>query len=137
MHVEPTWQTLKQEIKKLGFGTGHSEASWNRELSRTLGLRSVPSLVGIVNGAVHHFSGEYTIKNLREFVRKLIPARLITPVNRDNFNSTMQDALSENKVFALFVTSRPTISLRFQMPCFQMNFFVKCATINTSKFELL
>jgi hypothetical protein len=135
MHVEPVWQSLKQEIKKLGFGTGHSEASWNRELSRTLGLKSVPSLVGIVNGVVYHFSGEYSIKNMREFVRKLVPSKLVARVSRDDFNSTMQDALSENKVFALFVTSRPTISLRFQMPCFQMNSFIKCATVNTSKFK--
>lgn len=82
MNVESTWEQLKQEIKNIGFGAGHSDASWNRELSKMLGISSVPSIVGVINFKVYHFHGEFTIKNLREFVRKLIPTKLITEVFR-------------------------------------------------------
>ena len=64
-----------------GFGAGHSDASWNRELAKTLGISTVPSIVGIINGRVVHFRGDYTLKNLKEFVRKLIPARITVEVS--------------------------------------------------------
>ena len=80
MSVENVWQSFKQEIKNIGFGAGHSDASWNRELSKNLGINTVPSITGIVNGRIHHFRGEISLKNLREFARRLIPAKLTTEV---------------------------------------------------------
>ena len=65
---------------KLGFGVGHSDASWNRELSRNLGINQVPSIVGIINGRIHHFRGEFSLKNLREFARKLMPPKVVIEV---------------------------------------------------------
>lgn len=116
-----------------GFGAGHSDASWNRELARILGISTVPSIVGIVNGRVYHFHGsDFTTKQLREFARKLIPARTVALVNQDNINSTLTHTIAENRVFALFVSNANQLTLRFQVPCFQLSNFIKCAYIKQS-----
>lgn len=132
--MDNVWQALKQEIKNVGFGAGHSDASWNRELTRILGVNTVPSIVGIVNGRIHHFRGEYTIKNMREFVRSLLPARLVTEVEKNSLNETIKNTINDNKVFALFLSHSNQISLRYQMPCLQMVNFIKCASIKLGNF---
>ena len=78
MSVDNVWQTFKQEIKSIGFGAGHSDASWNRELAKVLGISTVPSIVGVIDGRIVHFRGEYTLKNMREFARRHIPQKLVT-----------------------------------------------------------
>ena len=135
INVESTWEQLKQEIKNIGFGAGHSDASWNRELSKMLGISTVPSIVGVINFKIYHFNGEFTIKNLREFVRKLIPNKLITEVNKNNFNQTLIDTLDQNKVFAVFVSHSNHITLRYQMPCLQLLGTIKCASIKLSNLK--
>lgn len=137
MTVESTWEQLKQEIKNIGFGAGHSDASWNRELSKTLGISTVPSIVGIINYKVYHFHGDYTLKNLREFVRKLIPSKLVTEVIKKNFNQTLQETIEDNKVLALFVANSNHVTLRYQMPCFQMANNIKCVSIKLSTVDTL
>lgn len=122
-------------VSLLGFGAGHSDGSWNRELSRILGINTVPSVVGIINGRVHHFSGEYTLKNLKEFVRKLIPVKTVVEVDESNLNTTLHQTIIDNKVLALFVHSSNQLTLRYQMPCFQMSNFIRCSSINTSIYE--
>jgi hypothetical protein len=130
MTIEPIWSQVRDEVKKFGFGVSHSEASWNRELSRTLGINTVPYVVGILNGKVFHFRNEFTMKNLRDFVRKMLPSNLIVEDlnNEKSFNSTLHDTiLYENKAFALFIDHKDQASLKYQMPCFQQRTFVKCA----------
>jgi DnaJ homolog subfamily C member 16 len=48
MSVDNVWQSFKQELKNIGFGAGHSDASWNRELAKVLGINTVPSICGIL-----------------------------------------------------------------------------------------
>lgn len=129
MAVDQVWEVLKQEMKSIGFGAGHSDASWNRELSKALGINTVPSIVGVINGRVYHFRGEYTLKNLREFIRKLIPAKLIIQVDQSNFNTTLYDAIAENKVLAVFGSFSSQVTLRYQMPCYIMSNNIKCVYI--------
>lgn len=129
MAVESLWQTLKQELKNIGFGVGHSDASWNRELNKLLEVRKVPTIVAVINGRVRHFRGDYNLKEIRSFVRHLLPSRLITQVNQFNFNKTLQDAINDNKVFSVFISHSNHVSLRYQMPCFQMVKNLKCASV--------
>ena len=136
MSVDNVWQAFKQEIKNIGFGAGHSDASWNRELAKVLGINTVPSMVGIIDGRIVHFRGEYNVKNLREFARRLIPQKIVTELRDLNaFNSTLQQAITGNKVFALFVTESNQVSLRYKMPCFQLSNFIKCTTINSKNVD--
>lgn len=129
MAVDQVWEVLKQEIKNIGFGAGHSDASWNRGLSKALGINTVPSIVGVINGRVYHFRGEYTIKNLRDFVRKLIPSKLMIEADQYNFNRTIYESMEENKVLAVFASFSNQVTLRYQMPCYLMSSNVKCAFI--------
>lgn len=140
MSVDTVWQSFKQEIKTTGFGAGHSDASWNRELAKVLGITTVPSIVGIIDGRIVHFrGGDYTLKNLREFARRLVPPKLVTDISNydlNTFNQTLDKTLGDNKVFALFIqskaseTSSSEVTLRFKMPCFQLSHFIKCTTLN-------
>lgn len=79
--IEPLWNEFKQELKNIGIGYGHLDASWNRELSRNLGINNVPSIVAIVNRKVFHFNGDYQLKAFREFVRNIFPSNLVTEVS--------------------------------------------------------
>jgi hypothetical protein len=133
MAVDQVWEVLKQEIRGVGFGAGHSDASWNRELSKVLGINTVPSIVGVINGRVYHFRGEYTLKNLREFVRRLTPAKLMVEVDQASFNRTLNEAIAENKVLAVFGSFKSEVTLRYQMPCFVMSANVKCAFVRLGK----
>ena len=138
MSVDNVWQAFKPEIKLIGFGAGHSDASWNRELAKVLGITTVPSIVGVLDGKIFRFRGEYTVKNLREFARRLIPQKLVTHLdNVASFNLTLHETLGDNRVFALFISQSNNqvnhVSLRFKMPCFQLASFIKCAYINAKK----
>lgn len=135
MAVDQVWETLKEEIKSIGFGAGHSDASWNRELSKALSINTVPSIVGIINGRVYHFRGEYTLKNLREFVRNLMPSKLMLEVQQYNFNQTLYESIEENKVLALFGSFSNQLTLRYQMPCYLMSNNIKCAFIKLSSID--
>jgi hypothetical protein len=91
---------------------------------------------GIINGRIVHFRGEYNVKNLREFARRLIPQKIVTELNDLNsFNATLQQTITDNKVFALFITESSPVSLRYKMPCFQLSNFIKCTTINSKNIE--
>ncbi|RNA15524.1 dnaJ -like protein [Brachionus plicatilis] len=127
--VENLWQALRQELKNIGFGVGHSDASWNRELNKLLEVRKVPTIVAVINGRVRHFRGDYNLREIREFVRNLLPSRLITQVNQFNFNKTVLETIQDNKVFSLFISHSNHVSLRYQMPCFQMVKNFKCASV--------
>lgn len=50
-----------------------------------------------------------------------------------NFNQTLIETLEENKVFAVFASHSNHVTLRYQMPCFQMLVNIKCASIKLSK----
>ncbi len=56
------------------------DASWNRELARTLGIKNVPSIVVVINRKVFHFNGDFQMKSLREFVRQIFPKNLVNEV---------------------------------------------------------
>ena len=130
--VEGLWDTLKQELKNIGIGAGHLDASWNRELVKYFGISTVPSIEGVINGKVFHFRGDFSLKSLREFVRKLIPAKLIAEVTKRDFNETLHEAISDNKALAVFVYHSNQVSLRYQMPCFQMSSYIKCVSLKQS-----
>ena len=135
MAVDKEWEELKKEIKNIGFGAGHSDASWNRELAKALGINTVPSIAGIINGRIYHFRGEYTLKNLREFVRGIIPSNLVTELTEDNFNRTLHETIKENKVMAVFASFSNQITLRYQMPCFVISTNIKCTYVKLSKLQ--
>ena len=95
----------------------------------------MPSIVGIINQKVYQFNGEFTLKNLREFVRKLIPSKLVIDLNRNNFNQTLMDTLDENKVLAIFASYSNQLTLRYQMPCLQMINSIKCSSIKLNSLD--
>ena len=105
-------------------------------MSKTLGINQVPSIVGVINGRIHHFRDDFTLKDLREFVRKLIPSRIAQEVvDMASFNETLNRAIPDNKVFYVFITNSNQLTLRFQMPCFQAQLTSKCAWMCQSKLD--
>ena len=141
MSVEPLWAEFKRDIKNAGFGVGHADASWNREMAKNLGITSVPSIVGVVNGRTRRFRGEFTLRNLREFARQLVAyARAVQPIvatgggGGDALLAELRACLSQaverdNKPLALFVHVAAHATLRFQVPCLQLTGKMKCASL--------
>ncbi len=60
---------------------------------------------------------------------------MVTELNENNFNETLQKTVGENKVQAVFVSTSNQISLRYQMPCFQMNALIKCTAIKKDSLD--
>lgn len=68
-------------MKKNGVGIGVVDRNRNPRLSDTLGVRHVPSIIGVVNGYVSFYSGSITKEGLKDFVTGLFPSGLIETVS--------------------------------------------------------
>lgn len=79
--IEEIWEDTTSSMKKNGVGIGVVDRNRNPRLSDTLGVRHVPSIVGVVNGYVSFYSGLITKEGLKDFVTGLFPSGLIETVN--------------------------------------------------------
>ncbi len=96
----------------------------------------------MINGRVHHFRGEYNVKSLREFARKLMPAKLVISLDSYSsdtaiqlFNQTLIQTIADNKVMALFLYTSNQLTLRFQTPCLQMITSIQCVSIKLASMD--
>ena len=79
--IEEMWKDTTSSMKKIGVGIGVVDRNRNPRLSDTLGVRHVPSIIGVVNGYVSFYSGLITKEGLKEFVTGLFPSGLIETVS--------------------------------------------------------
>ncbi len=63
------------------IGAGHLDASRNEEWARILGINDTPSLIAVINRTIFHYDGEFRLKPMREFVRKIFPSNLLIEVS--------------------------------------------------------
>lgn len=68
-------------MKKNGVGIGVVDRNRNPLLSDSLGVRHVPSIIGVINGYVSFYSGSISKEGLKDFVTGLLPSGLIETVN--------------------------------------------------------
>ena len=117
----------------LGFETSFSIV--DESLFLSLKIEKSPSLIGIINGKIIEFKGNFSLNNLNQFANSLIPSDLVYKLDRNNFNiDFINKTNKEDKVLAVLLTqAESNLSLSYQMPCFKMVDFIKCATIKKSK----
>ena len=56
-------------------------------------------------------------------------------MNENNFNQTLNGTLNENKVLAVYASHSSQITLKYQMPCFQMVNNIKCSFIKLNTID--
>ena len=63
-----------------GLGKGTVHAQLDPGLTRKLRISTVPSIMAVVSGRVTWFEGPVSVQRLRDFVRSVFPADLVTDV---------------------------------------------------------
>lgn len=53
----------------------------------------------------------------------------------NDLNDTLFQSIKDNHVFAIFFSTSNQITLRYQMPCFQMTGLIQCASIKLNSID--
>ena len=59
---------------------GSVQVQLDHALANKLRISRIPSIVGVINGKLHHFSGRWGLYEIRDFIRSMFPADIITQV---------------------------------------------------------
>ena len=79
--IEEIWEDTTNGMKKNGMGIGIVNINSSPRLADALGIRHVPSIIGVINGYISFYSGSVTKQRLKDFVTGLFPGGLIQMVN--------------------------------------------------------
>lgn len=101
----------------IDFGIGTFNAELDTALTNRVGITSVPTIVMVINKKLKYLSDEYTQTNMREFIRKNLPHKLIRVLNDDTVGEFLKD-FSANKIRVIFSSSKKRPSLRFLSTAF-------------------
>lgn len=115
--IEEMWKDTTSSMKKIGVGIGVVDRNRNPRLSDTLGVRHVPSIIGVVNGYVSFYSGSITKEGLKDFVTGLFPRGLIETVAEKKLDSFL-DTSETNKPSIILLSTKPLPSLLYQLVAF-------------------
>ena len=63
-----------------GLGVGSVQVQLDHALANKLRISRIPSIVGVINGKLHHFGGKWGLYEIRDFIRSMFPSDLITQV---------------------------------------------------------
>ena len=63
-----------------GLGVGCVQVQLDHALANKLRISRIPSIVGVINGKLHHFGGKWGLYEIRDFIRSMFPSDLITQV---------------------------------------------------------
>ena len=94
----------------IGISTGEFNVNDER-LSHQLGIFTVPSLCAISQGRVYHFNKrEFSEKNIKEFIRKLMPTKRFVPtvcrkIEQFHFISFKSKKKKKNILFVVLISS--------------------------------
>ena len=78
--IEGIWKETSADLKRLGAGVGIINANRSPQLSDQLGVARVPTVIGILGGETVHFSGRFSVQNLKDFVNGIFPSDLVHKV---------------------------------------------------------
>ncbi|XP_068700489.1 dnaJ homolog subfamily C member 16-like isoform X3 [Montipora foliosa] len=94
--IEEIWEDTTHGMKKNGMGIGIVNINSSPRLADALGIRHVPSIIGVINGYISFYSGSVTKQRLKDFVTGLFPGGLIQMVTKQNLDSFL-DTSGTNK----------------------------------------
>ncbi|KAK3104728.1 hypothetical protein FSP39_008781 [Pinctada imbricata] len=132
--LEPTLERLMKELEEVGIGIGTFHANYRRSLTSELRIHQIPSISAVINGRVTYFKGQASLSNLREFVRKLFPDKLVLKIDNTNIN-TFLNGWSDNLARAVFFGQKPDPSARFMAPALYYKNYVAFGYINAKSPE--
>lgn len=106
-------------LEPVGVSFATINAGYEKELLRKSGVREFPGLILVLNGRIHIFRDtNYNVQRIVEFIRKKLPADLITRV--DDYNSdSFLSGWSDNRVRCLILEPRNQVRLRYLISAFQ------------------
>ncbi len=92
-----------QDLTSLGVGMATAHTSRHPQVAQYCSVSRVPSIVGVVSGRVTHFNGwMYDPRNIKNFVKTILPALVITKVG----------VVYNDKVVGTFKSSAGILSIR-------------------------
>ena len=132
LQAESIWQRIVTDLEPLGvqFATVHSQHE--PALSRKISISSLPYVVGVADGLVKHFKeNQLNLVKAIDFVRRLLPRNLITPVDDSNYLSFLSE-WPDNRVRVLFANSEKVIRLRYLLIAFKFRDRAAAGHVNIS-----
>ncbi|XP_055863327.1 dnaJ homolog subfamily C member 16-like [Biomphalaria glabrata] len=118
MRIESTVYKFMTELENVGLCVIAVHLRRSSGLASHLRIHNAPSILGVVSGRMTFYKqNEISFDHLKDFVRSLFPADTIIKVTDDSFENFIQ-GWKNNKVCAIFFSSRTEPSLRFLAPAF-------------------
>ncbi|XP_068753593.1 dnaJ homolog subfamily C member 16-like [Montipora capricornis] len=115
--IEEIWEDTTHGMKKNGMGIGIVNINSSPRLADALGIRHVPSIIGVINGYISFYSGSVTKRRLKDFVTGLFPGGLIQMVTKQNLDSFL-DTSGTNKPGVVLFSQKLLPSLLYQLVAF-------------------
>ncbi|CAH0390809.1 unnamed protein product [Bemisia tabaci] len=119
LQIEPIWRKVIEELEPLGVGVATVHAENEQMLARRIGIRSLPSLVLLIDGRTSVFRESlYSVQKVIEFVRMKMPYKLSETITDDNVNQFLGEWAADNRVRALLFHRQATIRLRYLLQAY-------------------
>lgn len=118
MRLEPVVFKFMTELENLGLCVVAVHLRRSPGLASHLRIHHAPNILAVVSGRITFYKENgVSFEQLRDFIRNLFPSQTFTTVKDKTFES-FQEAWKDNKLCAIFFSSRQDISLRFLAPAF-------------------
>ena len=59
---------------------GSVQVQLDHALAHKLRVSRIPSIIGVINGKLQHFSGRWGLYEIRDFIRSMFPDNIISQV---------------------------------------------------------
>ncbi|XP_005101904.2 dnaJ homolog subfamily C member 16 [Aplysia californica] len=118
MRIEPVVFKFMTELDAVGMCVGAVHLRRSPGLASHLRLHTAPYLLAVVSGRITYYKNSaISFHLLRDFVKKLFPAGTLTTITDDNFEEFVS-GWKDNRVRAIFFSSKEEPSMRFLAPAF-------------------
>ncbi|BFZ23270.1 hypothetical protein BsWGS_26309 [Bradybaena similaris] len=131
MRIEPVIFKFMTELENVGLCVVAVHLRRSPGLASHLRLYNAPSILGVVSGRITFYKNSgISFDYLKEFVKSLFPSDILTQVTDDSFQSFL-DGWRDNRVRAIFFSSKSQPSLRFLAPAFFYRDRIACGFVHT------
>lgn len=130
MHYEPFVEKLIGELEEVGIGVATVRINSANSFANTLRINEVPQILAIINRRLSFYQGQLSMQSLRDFIRNLFPLNTMQLLNDKNIEGFLQ-GWSDNRVRAVFVSSKSKPPVRFMMPAFYYKDRICSGYVNT------
>ncbi|GFN76092.1 Dnaj-like protein subfamily c member 16 [Plakobranchus ocellatus] len=135
MRIEPVIFKFMTDLENIGVCVVAVHLRRSPGLASYLRIHSAPSLLAVVSGRITSFKGTHiSFEGLKDFMKSLFPSDTLQRITDSNVDSFLQ-GWQDNRVRAIFFSSKSQPSLRFMAPAFYNRDRIACGYVHTTSPE--